>query len=168
MTPIGHLSISFLASRTNRRIVLAAVVIGGLLPDFDYIFVLFPWFNQMHRLVTHNLSFVVLAAVAGWLFSSAGMRQRVAGSLLLGGMLHLLVDACMDANPSNGIGVALLWPFSGRFFCPVNLLGGMQNPHGWAVPAEQIRVLLRGMVFEVPFYTAGVAMMWVWKKKREA
>jgi len=166
MTPLGHLPISCLASRTNRRMVLAAVVISGLLPDVDYIFVLFPWFNQMHRVVTHNLGFVALAAAAGWFFSAPGMRQRVAGSMLLGGMLHLLVDACMDSNPSNGIGVALLWPFSMRFFCPVNLLAGMQNQHGWAAPAEQIRVLLRGMIFEVPLYAVAVVML-VWKKRRE-
>lgn len=165
MTPLGHLSIACLASRTNRHVVLVAIALGSLLPDADYVFLFFPWFNEIHRVVTHNIPFVALIAFAGLPASREGMKGGVAVSLFLGGMLHLLVDACMDANPSNGTGVPLLWPFSDTFFCPVNLLASIQSSHGWAGSAEQVRVLVESAVWEAPLYVLAALVMV--KKRRE-
>ena len=40
-------------------------------------------------------------------------------ALALGGLSHLLVDACLDANASNGIGVAIGWPLRDAMWSPV-------------------------------------------------
>ena len=152
MTPMGHLSTAFLAGKAVNRVSMAAVIIGGLLPDGDYCMVFFPWFSQIHRVVTHNLLFVMLVAVVGSLFVSAGRRNAVLWGLLLGGLLHIFVDACMDTNPSNGIGVALWWPFLRSHFSPVNVVEPIQAYLGWGGSLPFVRGTLVNILVEIPFY----------------
>ena len=111
MTPIGHLAVSYISGKSIKNISLPAIIIGGVLPDIDFLFILFDWFNQYHRVITHNLFFIILAAFTGAVLVSGNQRKIVAVSILLGGISHLLIDSCMDANPTNGTGIALLWPF---------------------------------------------------------
>ena len=83
---------------------------------------------------------------------SGSSKKRVGFSLLLGSLLHLAVDSCMDNNPSNGIGVALLWPFYGELFSPFNLLSPSGIETGWKEPIKMIRPMLTVMLFELPVY----------------
>jgi len=152
MTPLGHLSVSYLAGRTTRNISLVGVIVGGVLPDIDFVLFLSPSFNQIHRVITHNLMFVTLAAIAGLLVSREGRRRTLFLSLLLGGVLHLFVDSCMDANASNGVGIALLWPFeTDYFFSPFNLFTPAENVVDWTDPVAYAKITLMGMVWEIPF-----------------
>jgi membrane-bound metal-dependent hydrolase YbcI (DUF457 family) len=152
MTPIGHLSVSYISGQYVRNISLPSIIIGGLLPDIDFIFIFFDWFNQYHHVITHNLLFIGVAAFSGALVVSGSSKKRVGFSLLLGSLLHLAVDSCMDNNPSNGTGVALLWPFYGELFSPFNLLTPSDIERGWKEPFKMIRPMLSVMLYEVPFY----------------
>ena len=153
MTPLGHFSISFLIGKSSKRLVLPAVILGGLLPDIDFILLPFACFNQVHRVVTHNLLFVSLAA-----FLLAAIWKGEEGKLslfwgaLLGGVLHLFVDSCLDGNASNGIGIVLFWPFSGEFFSPLNLLSPKGCDLGWSEPLAFLRASLRDFIPELPFW----------------
>ncbi|MBI4716096.1 MAG: hypothetical protein HY760_09220 [Nitrospirae bacterium] len=57
----------------------------------------------------------------------------------------------MDTNPSNGTGVALLWPFYAGFFSPFNLLESVSAP-GWNEPLKQMKAVLPILAWEIPFY----------------
>ncbi len=164
MSPIGHLSISYLVGKTIKGICLWAILLGGVLPDIDFILLPFPFFNQVHRLVTHNFLFVGLSALGiGTWVAKKDKRYRVivSFSLFLGGLLHLFLDSCFDSNPSNGIGVALFWPIEDRYFSLFNLLQANESTVGWSQPVEMIRLSLSGLIWEVPFFLIGVV---IWLK----
>ena len=152
MTPFGHLSISYISAKPFRNISLPAVIIGGAAPDFDFLFIFFDWFNQIHRIVTHNLFFIVLVSISGLFFADKGRGKVVMSSLFLGGILHLLIDSCMDNNPTNGIGLALFWPFSGEIYSPFNLLHVPEKTVGWNDPFKMFRSLIPVILYELPFY----------------
>jgi membrane-bound metal-dependent hydrolase YbcI (DUF457 family) len=159
MTPIGHLSVSYISAQSIKNISLPAIIIGGLLPDIDFIFIFFDWFNQYHHVITHNLLFISLITFSGVVVVSGSSKKRAGFSLLLGLLLHLAVDSCMDNNPSNGIGVALLWPFYGELFSPFNLLSPSGIETGWKEPIKMIRPMLTVMLFEVPVYSISVFLL---------
>lgn len=156
MTPLGHLTVTYVTGKSVRNISLTALMIGGILPDIDFLFLFFEWFNQVHRVVTHNLFFILLASLIAALFADKDRKQVVGLSLFLGGVLHLTIDSFMDNNPTNGMGIALLWPLSDNFFSPFNLLHVSSNTHGWNKPSTMIRTLIPGLLYEVPFYIVSV------------
>lgn len=159
MTPIGHFSVAYISGKSLYRASLPAVIIGGLLPDIDFTFVLFDFFNQVHRVITHNILFILLAVVCGVLLASRGRKVPVGLGLLLGGALHLFIDSCMDNNPTNGVGIALFWPLTDDFFSPFNLLSFTAGSHGWNDPLRMLRTLIPNMLFEVPFYLIAAALL---------
>ena len=148
MLPPGHTAIAYIAGKLTPRVSLAATLVGGLLPDIDICLVLWPHFNQIHRVVTHNLLFVSVAAVIASLLVKR--RRAVCLGMLWGGLLHLLADACFDTNPSNGIGVALLWPISHQYFSPINLLTPPDNPATWHQPLAMVKQALVSLWWEIP------------------
>ena len=147
MLPPGHLSIASIAGRLLPWVSLPATLVGGLLPDIDICLVFWPHFNQIHRVVTHNLLFIfVTAGLAG-----IGMgRPKVFMGMLLGELLHVLLDACFDTNPSNGIGVALLWPFSDQPFSPFNLLTPPATPATWHQPLVMVKQSWTSIWWAIP------------------
>ena len=160
MSPPGHAAVSYLLGRSTKWFSLPAVVLGGVLPDVDFVFLPFSWFNQYHRVLTHNIWFVLLAVVIGILFVKAERRLPVLIGLLSGGLLHLLIDACMDSNPSNGIGVAIFWPVSDYFFSPFNLVSVRELGPNWNDPwAVGMAFLRRGLIWELPLW---VLACWLW------
>lgn len=160
MTPIGHASLSYLVSNTSSKISLWAIIVGGLLPDVDYIFVLAPWSNLTHRAATHNLLFVGLAATAGYLLSAKHRKRTIFISLLIGGLLHLFADACIDTVPSNGIGVAIVWPFdSDYYFSPFNLVKPVEHLAGWSERGPSLRTLRSEISWEIPLYLISVVLL---------
>ncbi len=164
MSPLGHLSCSYLAGQTLKNCHMPAILLGGVLPDIDFLLLPFSFFNQIHRLATHNLLFIVLLAVGiGW-WTAKGNRLNFVFSLFLGGLLHLLVDSCLDSNPSNGIGVPLLWPFYDQYFSPFNLFQPLETTVGWGRPFEMIKRSLQVMVWEFPFYVLTIIL--IFKKRR--
>jgi len=155
MTPAGHLSVSYISGRSIKNISLSAVLIGAVMPDLDFVFIFFDWFNQVHRVLTHNLIFVLFFSITGFLAAPKERKKAVCLGLFTGGILHLLIDSVMDNNPSNGIGIAFLWPISNDFFSPFNLLE-VQHKFGWNEPFKMFRSLLPTMLYEVPFYLAAL------------
>lgn len=168
MTPLGHLSVSYITGKSLKNISLPAVVIGGMLPDIDFLFIFFDWFNNIHRVVSHNLLFIICIALSGALFSSRDRWKAVGLGLFLGGCIHLLIDSCMDNNPTNGIGLALLWPFYDEFFSPFNILHLSQNRAGWNDPVRMFVSIIPNMIYEVPFYAVSLVLYARRNRKRAA
>lgn len=170
MTPVGHGAFSYVVGTGAQRVLplsMAAVVVGGVLPDVDFLVVWAPQFNAWHRVVTHNLLFcAVAAAVAAVLGAQRGGVDgaRALGlGVLLGGLGHLLTDSTMDTNASNGVGVAWLWPLSAQSYSPVNLmavLGLPDNPAGWNDLGRAARAVLAGVVWELPWWLAAAWLWW--------
>jgi len=164
MTPLGHISSSYIAGAYFRRnaagqAALPALIIGGVLPDMDFLFFLFDWFNRVHRVITHNLLFVVSAALIGMVFFGKESRKTAALCLAAGGLLHLAIDACMDNNPTNGIGIAFLWPFSDGFYSPFNLLTPNTRGIGWDQPFRMVRLMMPLLLYEVPLYVLALSIL---------
>lgn len=157
MTPLGHLSAAYLAGDATERVSTSAALVGGVLPDVDVLLIATPWFNQLHRVVTHNLLFVALFAALGALCAPQRRRRAVAVGLLIGGLLHLLIDAGLDSNPTNGVGVALWWPFFDDIVSPFNLWDFLPlepaSP-GWSQPLRQLWASAPGLLVELPFVAA--------------
>lgn len=163
MTPAGHAAVSVLAAQADRRLPPWALVMGGVLPDADYVFAGFDFFVSIHRVVTHNLAFAFLAAGLAW-----GIAREEKGwaalAALAGVLLHCLADSVMDTNSANGIGVVIFWPFSDWMFSPFNLapevryatqlpgLGTMIERSAWAVK------------WEAPFWLLA-AVIWLRRRK---
>ncbi|MBC8074092.1 MAG: metal-dependent hydrolase, partial [Deltaproteobacteria bacterium] len=157
MTPAGHLAIGVLighASARARAWAPRAVAVGAVLPDIDFLMVWSSHFNAWHRVVTHNLLFVLASSLL--LAIPLARRQHVAllamtTALFVGGLSHLLVDACIDANASNGVGVALGWPFDARMVAPIELVTPSDDGRGWADPLAAAAGAARGLAWELPF-----------------
>lgn len=156
MTPVGHLSISYILGNflENKfgKAVLIAFLIGGTLPDIDFLFLPFKLFNMIHRKLTHNLFFIVIISLIGFLVTNKQHRKIMASVLFLSGFLHLLIDSCMDSNPSNGIGIAFLWPFSDKYFSPFNVLQPDTNDSGWDEPLKMFNNVIKNFIYELPFW----------------
>jgi membrane-bound metal-dependent hydrolase YbcI (DUF457 family) len=134
-------------------------VAGGVLVDIDFLLLPFPFFNAVHRVATHNLLFVAVLAVIGF-FVARVRPWVVALSVALGGLLHLFLDSILDDNPSNGIGVALFWPFSQRVVSPFNLIPPEPNAVGWTDLGHVLQGLGRDLLLELPFIVlAGVLLL---------
>lgn len=164
MTPIGHAAVSVLAGQAGRRLPLWALVLGGVLPDADYVFAGFDFFVSIHRVVTHNLAF---AFAAGLLAAGIARREKgwVALAAFTGVALHCLMDSVMDSNPANGIGVALFWPFSGWMFSPFNLAPGVTHEERLPDLWTMLRRSAWALQLEAPVWLlAG----WIWLRRRKA
>lgn len=170
VTPVGHAAFSYMVAAGLRRVLaisVVGVVVGGVLPDIDFAVVWAPGFNAWHRVVTHNLlvcavAAVVAAGLGGWRWGRAGALALGAG-VGLGALGHLVVDSMMDTNPSNGIGVAWLWPWSERASSPYNLmelLPVQPNPAGWGDLQRMATNVLAGVVWELPFWVGAGVLWW--------
>lgn len=167
MTPIGHLSISYLLGRKWGIPALAATLAGGLCADVDILLKPLPYFNLLHRVVTHNLLFVALTTAVAWLVLRYWPKQRGIGTVgfAAAAVIHLAIDATMDTNPTNGLGIALLWPWSDRMFCPFNLMGFVRPSRGWSDLADQLRSMAWQGLFEIPLLlTAGLLCRRQWSR----
>jgi membrane-bound metal-dependent hydrolase YbcI (DUF457 family) len=158
MTPLGHGALSLVVGSFVRRLPVRALVLGGVLPDIDYALVWAEQFNAWHRVITHNLAFVVGVAAIGAMVTRR-RRLAVAAALAVGGLLHMLVDAVLDTNPTNGVGVAILWPLSDAMWSPFNLIAPEPNPAGWADPIAAARGVLRQTAWEVPVWIAAAVVL---------
>jgi membrane-bound metal-dependent hydrolase YbcI (DUF457 family) len=159
MTPLGHLSVSYLSARSVRRVSVPAVIIGGFLPDLDFLFLSSDRFNMYHHVVTHNIFFLGIAALIAYLITDKQNRLVVALSIFFGGFLHLMADSIMDNNFSNGVGVAVLWPLSKWHFSPFNLLTDSGVKAGWGKPLKMVRPMLIEALYELPLYIISIILL---------
>ena len=109
MTPVGHASVSCLAGIAMPRRSIAILVAAGLWPDVDFVLLWMDNFDAFHRVITHNVFFVIGTAIIAALVLPR-KRLMTFQLVLIGGGLHLLMDSLLDSNPGNGVGVAFLWP----------------------------------------------------------
>ncbi len=169
MSPLGHGSVSYLAARATRLTPLG-VMAGGLWPDVDFLLLPLASFNQLHRGLTHSLVFVAAGAAVFTFVArrfSATPRGMLFAAFLAGGLLHLLVDACMDDNPTNGIGVAVFWPLSIQTYSPYNLLTPDPDTRGWTGPGYALRYLRLLWAVELPLALAAAAVFVLARRKRQ-
>lgn len=138
-SPVGHALIGLSAYTigvrcrfwTPGRATLLAITAVSLLPDLDFLPVLFIGFdkaNQLHHVYTHTLGFCLLGGVLG------GMAAQYTGrfSFKIGFLasfslltLHLLADTlCFDNRPPYG--AMIFWPLSERYLVsPVSVFMGV-------------------------------------------
>ncbi len=157
MTPLGHAAVAYAASRAIPRCVPLAAVIGGIAPDVDFILLPFSFFNEIHRVVTHNVFFVFAAALAVAAIARRG-RAAVFFAAILGGLLHLATDSVLDDNPTNGIGIALFWPLGDEMYSPFNLAATNEAAPAWDGLASAMRITWPALAIEAPFYALAAAL----------
>ncbi|MFP4025853.1 MAG: metal-dependent hydrolase [Thiohalospira sp.] len=151
MTPLGHASVSYLAGKSCSCLLPAFVIVGGFLPDFDFILLPFNFFNELHRKVSHNIFFILLFSGFIAYFQKCGKNKwSVFFSLILGGFLHLFIDSIMDTNPSNGIGVAAFWPVWEGYVSPFNIATKTSETINWNQPFKMIQYGSRYLIYEIP------------------
>lgn len=134
-------------------------LVGGLAPDVDFLFLFFPFFNAIHRVGTHNVFFVTGVALVMMACNRTHRLGMGAGALGCG-FLHLFIDAVMDNNPSNGIGVALIWPLSGWMFSPFNLLRVQTDHVGWTDVAGSLQNAMVLFIIETPLVALSLWLAW--------
>lgn len=143
---------------------MTPVCVAGLAPDVDFLVLLIDpeRFNILHRVVTHNVFFVALVTV---LLSLRWRGLAVLATALVSGLVHLLIDAVFDSNPSNGVGVAVLWPLSLQMWSPYNAFAGWLavSPAGWADLSRMIHLALVSLALECAL---AVVALSVWLKHR--
>jgi membrane-bound metal-dependent hydrolase YbcI (DUF457 family) len=153
MTPAGHLAASYIMGSTWKKLSMTGLLIGSLLPDIDWIFVGFGWFNEIHRLVTHNLLFIIVSSILiNFVF---GHKRDVflASGIFIGGVMHLVLDSILDNNPTNGIGTAIFWPFSRTCFSPFNLaFNSTFVQDGWNGKHIMDKVINMNLLVEMPLW----------------
>jgi inner membrane protein len=103
-----------------------------------------------HRGITHSVAFAAAAAAACVFFlfrrDPPRLRARIGAVLLLAGLSHPLLDACM----ASGLGVALLAPFSAaRFHSPFRPI--------LVTPANENRLLDEGGI-----RVTNSEILWIW------
>ncbi len=159
MTPLGHLSVSYVSAKSINGASISAIIIGGFLPDLDFLFIFFDWFNMYHHVTTHNVFYIGIAAFIAYVISDKQNNIIIALSLFFGGMLHLFIDSCMDNNPTNGIGITLLWPFYEGHFSPFNILTDSGVKAGWGEPLKMVRPMMIVVLYELPLYILSLLLL---------
>ena len=115
MTPVGHASIGFLIGHRWGPWAVYVAVAGSVVPDIDFVLFFSEDFNAVHRTWSHSALFTL---VIGTVAAAAVNRYRQIPFLrilipfICGAGSHLAIDSVLDNNPSNGLGVALWYPFS--------------------------------------------------------
>lgn len=108
MTPFGHLTVGAALARWLQRrgvpVQTKGVLLGSVLPDVDFFAT--PYFarTKVHRTFTHSPIALLLAGLV--------LRRWGIGSVIIGGLSHILIDNFIGGNPP-GVG----WAFpltSGR------------------------------------------------------
>lgn len=153
MTPLGHLSISYLSGKAIPKISMTGIIIGGIAPDLDWLLYPFPFFNDIHRVISHNVFFALLIALIGFLIVKKKHQLPVTLGLLLGIILHIFFDSIIDTNPSNGIGTAWFWPVVDKNYAPFNIASNSVT-HGLSWNGdfwELSGIGLKYFLVEVPF-----------------
>lgn len=167
MTPLGHISLSYILTAKASKVIVTSAVLAALVVDFDFIFLSFPWFNDIHRVVTHNIFFVLIIALAGYFFAKKEIKKHVFTGILIGGLSHLLLDAMMDTNPSNGMGVAFFWPLINQNYLIYNLFPNViEYSTGWGNPKEILRFTIQALLIELPFYILA-ATIYIFKRMKK-
>jgi len=152
MTPAGHLAVSYSLGKFSKRLVIPALLIGGLAPDIDFILLPFKFFNRYHRVITHNLLFILFVAFIILLFFKKQDKLRVFFSAFIGGLVHLSIDSVLDNNPANGIGIAWFWPFVKDIYAPFNLISPDKFvAEGWNNLHAMVKGYFRLLLIEIPF-----------------
>lgn len=129
----------------------AAGVVASMLPDLDVVAFRFgvSYASDFgHRGFSHSLSFALAVAILGALAAPLlrANRWRAFGFLFLAAASH----GVLDAFTNGGLGVALLWPFSGeRWFAP------------WR-PIEVSPIGLSRFLSDRGLAVLGSELLWVW------
>ncbi len=131
-------------------------MIGSLLPDIDFIFIFFSWFNSFHRGFTHSIFFILICTLFLLLKK---YNKKFIISFLLGITLHLFIDSSMDSNVSNGIGIAIFYPFSKECYSFFNLLSVTNTELTWENPLKYIYHTFSLIIWEIPFISISLFIL---------
>ncbi len=164
MTPIGHASISVLIGNRMKKKYFWVLLTGSLIPDIDFILMPLKTYNAIHRHFTHNLFFIFFVGIV-MLIVIRSADYKMLLLFLAGGVMHLLIDSILDANPSNGTGVPLFWPVSDFYYSPFNLFKNYKIRYTWDQPLKFLFSLWKLYLIELLF--SGCAILVCLKRNKE-
>jgi len=151
LTPIGHLSISFILSQGLKAAGLPVnqkgIMLGSVLPDADYLLAPFIPRQFSHRTFSHSLLWTALTAI---LFR----RRWGFWSTWLGGISHLAADEYNSCDTRRGRWPRMMWLFPFDLFrrpwkrCLCDM-GRIPGSHA-----------VRDMLIEGPFFLLALALIW--------
>jgi LexA-binding, inner membrane-associated putative hydrolase len=119
-------------------------------------------FNGWHRVITHNV-FYVLAVAAVCAAVARNEKGKQALAVIIGGLMHLGLDSMLDSNPSNGIGVAFFWPLVATPMSLVNL-APLNCPAGWSNVWQMVSCSWLVLLFELPFWIIAAIVIFHYKR----
>ena len=157
MKPVGHTSISAILGYRFERKYLVALLAGSLILDVDFILLPFPFFNTVHRHITHSHFFITISGIVLFLLIR-NIDYKWFLLYIAGGVLHLFLDSILDANPSNGVGTLILWPFSKIFYSPFNLFRDYNTPYTGEQPGRFLFSLWKIYLIEIPLIITAFLM----------
>ena len=168
MTPFGHLSVSIIASKkipNKYSVSLGYIIIGGLIPDIDFLAYLFGNLNSFHRTYTHSIGFLMICLTIIFLLNRYNNQlKNILSSFSIGFMLHLIIDASLDSNYSNGIGIPMFLPFYDGyiywFSSFIDTTGNTVSQVSWNNPVQFVREkIFYILLIESPFYIYAIILL---------
>ncbi len=137
-------------------------------PDIDFIFGIPRGnLNYYHQTITHTLGWIVLLALAIWLYARRSGQAPWSGFYFILTLLgsHLIADYfCADTSAPYGI--RLLWPLSSRHYIAPIALFAAPAKASWAElwTRGNLVVVTREFMITLPL----IAALLVWKHRRTA
>jgi membrane-bound metal-dependent hydrolase YbcI (DUF457 family) len=120
---IENSDINWIVNNFDLFFIPAAVWLGTIYPDFDFVW----WLRKWHRKLFHNIFAMALPVLITILIFTMYNRQYhgllIAGAFSLGWTVHILTDSITPT------GTYVLWPFSKKFkLCfPLITTGSMKE-----------------------------------------
>ncbi|MBI4142229.1 metal-dependent hydrolase [Candidatus Woesearchaeota archaeon] len=150
-------------TKTNlTRLMWAALLLGGIAPDGDF---LIEWTTdnfQIHRTFSHSIFMVITAGIAVYFaLNIFGTKTKiykpalVAALFSLGLTTHLLLDLSTSES-----GVQIMWPLSDKWIT----FNGPLNHHEGTPTYEQLKWFVKMSTIDMALGTAWIAYLF-WRKK---
>ena len=160
----GHLIGSWLAGKSyeflNKNKIgnytWAWLILGGILPDADYL-INFILHSNFHRTFTHSFLFVILAWILAffvfWLLNEK-QAKRFAFALSIGVLMHLFIYFFSHQY------MPFLWPLN-YYFTPFGITLGKSGITMLSASANQLRTFLKLAILDMGLGTAWIFYLWM-------
>lgn len=160
-TWIAGKSSEFLSKRRIGNYTWAWLVLGGILPDADFL-IDFVLQSNFHRTFTHSFLFVIiiwfLAFILFWMLAER-QAKRLAFALGAGVLVHLLIDFVSHQ------GVPFFWPLN-YYFAPFGISLGKSGATMLSASANQLRTFLKLAILDMGLGTVWIFYLWMKRRLR--
>lgn len=113
-----------LSGRLSDWILIIWIIFCSNLPDFDLFIGLAEGdLSKYHQTYTHTLGFALIIGLATFLFLKIKKQNRIYSISFLTFIsvyFHVILDS-LNCDSRPPVGVMLFWPFSNRYFNPIQI-----------------------------------------------